>query len=206
MTEIASVALGSYRALLRHPDFPGAFRAATPIDVLGELNLGSRPAARSERRAIEELRAIPWVFAWTQSRIGLPGWYGAGAALSASPLGLLREMWSGWPFFAGVLANLGRSLANADMRVAALYLQNGPAYGAVPQMIIEDYDRCVEMLSAITGRDRQPEASSAQEPWLDALAFLQVELLRRLRGGDEAAREPMLATVAGIATGLRTTG
>jgi phosphoenolpyruvate carboxylase len=207
MSEISAVASKAYRAIVfEHPDFPSLFAAATPIDVLGELNLGSRPVARAGRRTIEDLRAIPWVFAWTQTRAGLPGWYGAGAALCAMPLALLREMQCGWPFFASLMSNLERAIVSADMRIAASYLELARAPEPIARMIVDDYQACVEALESISGRAPLADAFAPREPWLDALAFLQVELLRRVRAGDAAAREPLLATVAGIATGLRTTG
>jgi phosphoenolpyruvate carboxylase len=207
MASLSQDACATYRALVyEHPSFAAVFAGATPIDVLGELNLGSRPVGRGGRRAIEDLRAIPWVFAWTQSRVGLPGWYGAGAALRGERPALLREMWSGWPFFAGLLTNLERALAAADMRIAGHYLELGRTPAEITRMITDDYDACAEALLMITGREPRPGGSAPPPPWLDALALLQIELLGRLREGDEASREPLLATVAGIATGLRTTG
>lgn len=202
----AREACSRYRALVYDdPAFPSLFAAMTPIDVLSELNIGSRPTSRGHRRTIGELRAIPWVFSWTQCRVALPGWYGTGSALREVPLEMLRAMWGGWPFFASIIANLEAAVVVADMRIAAEYFELAQAPDELVARITGEYDVCVELLTAITGRPPMA-ASPTHTEWLDALAAIQIELLRRFRSGDRQAREPLLAAIAGVATGLRTTG
>jgi phosphoenolpyruvate carboxylase len=227
MDRIAARSWTAWRALVHDdPAFLEAFRACTPIDVLGELNIGSRPAARpggngangaggAEVAGIAALRAIPWAFAWMQNRMALPSWYGAGAALAEGDLGLQRRMWRGWPFFRGLVSTLESALAVGDREIGERYLELAPSadVAAVWQDLWAERDRCVERVLAISGHERLADPSAdalarhaRRLPWLDALSHLQVELLRRHRSGDAEAREALLASVAGIATGLRTTG
>jgi phosphoenolpyruvate carboxylase len=216
MGRIAQIAGGVYRRLCDDPAFPSVFEQATPVDVLGELNIGSRPVARENRPNIAALRAIPWVFAWMQNRACVPSWYGAGTALGGGDAGLQREMHARWPFFSALVRTLETALAASDLSIAERYLQlvEPRERGEhVLALLRAEHERCVASLCAITGHTRllapttdALERYSRRRPWLDALAFLQVELLRRHRAGDQAAKEPLLATVAGIATGLRTTG
>jgi phosphoenolpyruvate carboxylase len=191
------------------------FRDCTPVDVLGELNIGSRPAARGAGGGIAALRAIPWVFAWMQNRMALTAWYGAGTALAAGDLALQRRMWREWPFFRGVMSTLETALATCDPEIGARYLSlaRTPAAAAVWRGLVEEHRRCVERVVAVTGHERLGDPDPAalerharRRPWLDALSYLQVELLRRHRAGDADAREALLGSVAAIATGLRTTG
>ena len=225
MDRIAARSWTAWRALVHDdPAFLEAFRACTPIDVLGELNIGSRPVARAAGSGvaggagdpgIAALRAIPWAFAWMQNRMALPSWYGAGAALAEGDLALQRRMWSGWPFFRGLVSTLESALAIGDREIGERYLELAPTADttAVWQDLWAERDRCIERVLAISGHERlgDPSADALARharrlPWLDALSHLQVELLRRHRSGDAEAREALLASVAGIATGLRTTG
>ncbi len=228
LARAAAAAQERYAALVwRDPDFAGVLEQCTPIDVLGRLNIGSRPVARGGPRTLARLRAIPWVFAWAQTRIGLPAWYGAGDALASGDLALQREMHAGWPFFAALVASLEAALDAADLaigeRYVALAAEQAPAQ-RLWDAIRAEHARCVERVLAISGHARLAEgalldavaspgaaaAADAREarrrPWLDALSLMQLELLRRHRAGDPGALEPLLATIAGIATGLRTTG
>jgi phosphoenolpyruvate carboxylase len=150
-----------------------------------------------------------------QNRMALPSWYGAGCALAAGDLDLQRRMWRGWPFFRGLVSTLESALAICDRDIGERYLELAPtpAAAAVWRVLWAEYDRCVERVLAISGHERlgDPTADALARharrlPWLDALSHLQVELLRRHRSGDADAREALLASVAGIATGLRTTG
>jgi phosphoenolpyruvate carboxylase len=147
------------------------------------------------------------VFAWVQTRIGLPSWYGAGTALAGGALELHRELWSEWPFFRDLVLTLQDSLAACDLSTGHRYLElldGSERNQAVTlwDVIRAEYDRCLARVRRLTGEERRGPTS----PHLDALSRMQVELLRRERAGDPDAREPLLGTIAGIAVGLRTTG
>ncbi len=205
--ELADVACAHYRALVfEHPGFPAFFAAVTTIDLLGELNLGSRPGARGGQRSVATLRAIPWVFSWTQSRIALPSWYGAGTALRGAPPEMLREMWLDWPFFTALTANIEAALAAVDVPIASAHFALAGEGSEIAALITAEHAACVETLATVIGRTPAGAPNGRRAGWLDALASLQIALIRRLRGGDESAREPLLGTIAGIATGLRVTG
>ena len=217
MIRVAAVARETYQALVCDDrDLPAMFRQCTPIDILDALNIGSRPAARGGDGSLRGLRAIPWVFAWMQCRVGLPSWYGAGSGLEAGDLTLQRTMYERWPYFAATVATLETALTLADLVVGEQYLQLAERPNAarrVWERLRGEHARCEARVLAITGHDRLgPPTGEALErerwrqAWLDALSLQQIELLRRHRAGDERALEPLLATVAGIATGLRTTG
>ncbi|HEX5193911.1 MAG TPA: phosphoenolpyruvate carboxylase [Solirubrobacteraceae bacterium] len=214
---IAGAACSSYQSLVHErPDFAELFAQCTPIDVLGLLNIGSRPTSRGQRRTVQSLRAIPWVFAWTQTRIGLTSWYGAGAGLCAGDLTLQRTMYAHWPFFHGLITSLESALSAVDLTVGRRYFELAQPAGPAAELydaIETEHRRCRERVLAITRPERltrpAPESldrDAARRAWLDVLSFLQIELLGRHRAGDDDACEPLLATVAGIATGLRTTG
>jgi phosphoenolpyruvate carboxylase len=195
-------------------DFPRFFEQVTPISELTALNIGSRPAKRSAG-GIESLRAIPWVFAWTQNRVLLPSWYGAGTALADGSLELQRAMAVGWPFFASLISTLEMALYKTDLGVAERYLRL-----VEPELrerfwpdVAREHDRVVGRLLEITGAssllDDAPALQgrlSHRNPWIDPLSHLQVELLARAREGRGDAREPLLATITGIAAGMRNTG
>ena len=201
------------------------FNAATPINEIGRLNIGSRPTRRRETEGINDLRAIPWVFAWTQCRADLPGWYGIGAALhdwageDASRWTLLRAMYREWPFFANLIDNAQVSMRRADMQIAQVYagLADSVTRAAIFPVIAEEYTRGEAAILRITGqRDLLDQASWLQRairlrnPYIDPMNYIQVALLRRLRSakGDEAEalHEVVLLSVNGIAAGLRSTG
>jgi phosphoenolpyruvate carboxylase len=204
------------RLVYDDPDFAGLFSRCTPIDALGDLNIGSRPVARSGGRTIAGLRAIPWVFAWTQARIGLPAWYGAGTALAGGDLDLQREMRTRWRFFDVLIGTLETALSACDLAIGRRYVDlaaGAPGAERIWDDLCAEHGRCVERVLDITGRTRLLDPSDAalerhawRREWLDVLSFLQIEMLRRHRAGDEEAREPLLGTIAGIAAGLRTTG
>jgi phosphoenolpyruvate carboxylase len=121
MDRLVGAAREAYDALVRHEArFHALFRSCTPVEILDELNIASRPAARAGRGEIADLRAIPWVFAWMQTRIGLPSWYGAGTALAAGSRGLQHEMWSAWPFFRNLITTLESALSACDLRIGRL--------------------------------------------------------------------------------------
>ena len=204
-----------YRALVyEDPDFPRFFAQVTPIEELTALNIGSRPSKRSAG-GVEALRAIPWVFAWTQSRVLLPSWYGAGAALAEGPLELQREMAARWPFFQSILSSLEMALYKADLGVGERYLRL-----VEPELAERFWPRIEREYAQVVGRVLEITGASAllddapalqrrlshRNPWVDPLSHLQVELLARARAGREDAREPLLETITGIAAGLRNTG
>lgn len=213
MERLAEAARLAYRQLLREPHLAELFRRSTPIELLDELNIASRPVARGKRRTLESLRAIPWVFSWMQTRIGLPSWYGAGTALEGGGLEIQREMWDSWPFFRNLITTLESALAASDPAIGERYVglaELGEPGDRLWGLIRAERDRCERRVLEISRAEGlpapPPEADASRLPWLDALSYMQVELLRRHRAGDPTAREPLLASVAGIATGLRTTG
>jgi phosphoenolpyruvate carboxylase len=205
-----------YRALICDDDrFPAFLREATPLEELTQLNIGSRPAARTGARRLQALRAIPWVFAWMQNRLLLPAWYGAGSALCEGDLALQREMRAQWPFFAMLCSTLEMSLFKADLGVAERYLGvvREEQVRALWEPIRAEHARIVERVLAITGNPTLLADAPAllerlehRNPWTDPLSHMQVDLLRRVRAGDSDAREALLASIAGIAAGMRNTG
>jgi phosphoenolpyruvate carboxylase len=217
MARIAHVARETYQALVVDDrDLAEVFRQCTPIDVLDGLNIGSRPSKRAGDASLLSLRAIPWVFAWMQCRVGLPSWYGAGSGLEAGDLTLQRTMYERWPFFAATVTTLETALATVDLVIGERYLglaDRPEAARRVWATLRAEHRRCEARVLAITGHDRlgQPTTEALKrhawrQVWLDGLSLQQVEFLRRHRAGDSRALEPLLATIAGIATGLRTTG
>ena len=228
MGTMAEAARRKYRDLVYEtPGFMDFWQAATPLDEITRLQIGSRPAARGSgagKPAVIKIRAIPWVFSWMQSRFNLPGWYGLGTGLEAGPsMDLLREMYAGWPFLRAVLDNAEMSLLKADMEIAALYArlaQDLPVTADIFSVIEEEYERACRAVLAVTGHaqlmDGEPviqRSIDRRNPYVDPLNYVQVEMLRRLRAlpdmeGEEAAalREVIVLTVNGIAAGLRNTG
>jgi phosphoenolpyruvate carboxylase len=226
MNVISASALLAYRQLVYGtPGFLDYWRAATPLDEIKRLSIGSRPAARRPGgEAVEKIRAIPWVFSWMQSRFNLPGWYGLGAGLQAArSLRLMQDMYSMWPFFSALLDNAEMSLLKADMEIAALYsgLATDLVSGqAIFSTIQEEYERTRSIVLSITGHDQMMDSEPViqrsiqlRNPYVDPLNYIQVEMLRRLRAlrnpeGEEAEaiREVIVLTINGIASGLRNTG
>ena len=221
MDELAALALSSYRSLVRTPGFMDYFRAATPFAEIASLNIGSRPASRKPSQALADLRAIPWVFSWSQSRVMLPGWYGFGSAVAAwlkrGDLRTLREMHAHWPFFRAMLSNLDMVLAKTDLGIAGRYADLAGSelrHGIFPR-IEQEWRATRDMLFAITGAqeflaDNPTLARSIRNrfAYLDALNHTQVELLRRYRAGDTEERtvRAIHLTINGIAAGLRNSG
>jgi phosphoenolpyruvate carboxylase len=204
------------------PDFVRFFQTATPVSEIARLQLGSRPARRSATTRIEDLRAIPWVFAWTQSRILLPGWYGLGSALAAGReedgLNLLQAMHQRWPFFTTVLTNAELALAKADADIAARYValvDDAALRERIWPRIRAELELTTTQLLDVTGQSSLLEHDPVlqrsvrrRNPYVDPLSFIQIDLLRRLRQGpnnDELLRAVLL-TINGIAGGLKNTG
>jgi phosphoenolpyruvate carboxylase len=224
MAEISALAFRAYRELVYETEgFERYFRQTTPISEIAELNIGSRPASRTKSTRIEDLRAIPWVFSWSQARIMLPGWYGVGSAveswLAAHPgeLGTLQAMVRDWPFFRSVLANMSMVLAKTDLAIGARYATLADEAGLRERIwpkIESEWQRCVNVVSRLTGEpllaDNPTLARSIQNrfPYLDPLNHLQVELVRRYRAGDrdERVKRAIHLSINGLAAGLRNSG
>ncbi|MPQ99343.1 phosphoenolpyruvate carboxylase [Modestobacter sp. I12A-02628] len=223
--DLAARARGAYAALVHEtPGFVEWFRAATPVRELAELNIGSRPPSRKAGDKITDLRAIPWVFSWSQTRIMLPGWYGTGSALESwvdgdpDRLARLQELHGRWPFFRTVLSNMGMVLAKTDLDLARRYASLVPDAALrdlVFDQIVAEHERTCRMLLAVTGDDRLLADNPAltrsirnRFPYLEPLHHLQVEMLRRRRGGDdgELTRRNIQLTINGVATALRNSG
>ena len=225
---MAEASRRSYRALVyEDKGFQSYFEQATPIEEIAQLNTGSRPVSRGGTLAIEDLRAIPWVFAWMQNRHLLPAWYGVGLALetySARPGGLecLRDMYRNWLFFQSLVDNLQMVLIKADMRIARQYaslVDDQDERHRIFSLIEAEFDRTRAALLEITEQEtvleRQPQLLASlrlRDPYLDPMSYFQVRLLRELRrlpAGDPR-REPqlqaVLRTINGIAAGLQNTG
>jgi phosphoenolpyruvate carboxylase len=208
----------AYRRLVDADGFAAWFAEVSPIDELGSLRIGSRPARRGGGRSLDDLRAIPWVFAWSQTRLNLPGWYGLGSGLAAASLEELREAYAEWPLFNSLMDNAEMSLAKTDRRIAAGYLGLGSRPDLAAE-VLHEYDRTLERLLAVTGRTRLLEnrrvlgrAVELRNPYVDALSHLQLRALRTLRGGGlgdgerERVERLLLLTVNGVAAGLQNTG
>lgn len=216
MEAIAGRSRAAYQALVHEDeDFMPFLSQVTPLQELAGLNIGSRPAYRGGAQGMEDLRAIPWVFAWMQNRLVLPSWYGAGIAFAEGDLDLHRRMWRDWSFFRSVCDMLEMVLFKSDLGVAQRYrgLVAPELAERLWPVIVEEHTRAVDRLLAITGRDQllagAPSLRARLEhrnPWIDPLSHIQVELLHRVRAGDERAREALLATITGIAAGMQNTG
>jgi phosphoenolpyruvate carboxylase len=223
---LSSLSMAAYRAIVYEtPGFVDFFFAATPIAEIAELNIGSRPASRRASRRIEDLRAIPWSFSWAQARITLPGWFGFGSAVEAfvkeapgERMALLIRMNGEWPFFRALLSNMDMVLAKADMGIAKRYTElvaDQALAGKVFGVLEDEWRRTTKALDAIQGTterlaDNPALARSIRHrfPYIAPLNHLQVELLRRWRGGEQADRtlRTILISINGVAAGLRNSG
>src|SRR5581483_4008764 len=191
------------------------FEQATPVDELEHAHIGSRPARRGQGRRLEDLRAIPWVFGWMQSRHGLPAWFGVGhalAKLAARPGGTerLRALWERFPLFSVMLHNVELGMAKADLGIARIYaglVERAELRERIGAIIAEEYQRSLEMLLRVTGQSRLLENNPVldrsirlRNPYVDPMSLIQVELLRRKRSGDtsEDLTYALAATINGI--------
>ncbi len=223
LEEVASASLRAYRSLVYDDsDFLGFFRSITPIAEISQLNVGSRPASRTASNRIEDLRAIPWVFAWSQCRLSIPGWYGVGSALEhcgAGSVEALRTLHRSSPELQTILSNLAMVLAKVDLEIASHYAEHltGEVSGAdrILDRITNEYDRTIELLADVRETpdllsDNPVLARSITHrfPYLDPLHVLQVDLLGRYRAGDhdELVQRGIQLTLNAIATGLRNSG
>jgi phosphoenolpyruvate carboxylase len=216
--QVSEAARQAYRTLVETDGFAEWFAQVSPLEEIGNLRLGSRPARRKATTSLEDLRAIPWVFAWTQTRVNLPGWYGLGSGLAAvSDTALLREAYEAWPLFAALFDNAEMSLAKTDRAIAERYLALGDRQD-LATMVLAEYDRTRQLVLEVTGHSRLLEnrtvlsrAVELRNPYVDALSHIQLRALTALRAGaQEGERERiedlLLLAAAGVAAGLQNTG
>jgi phosphoenolpyruvate carboxylase len=230
MEVIAERGFAAYRALVyEDPDFLTFWAQATPIAEISQMKVGSRPAYRRQTRTVHDLRAIPWVFSWMQSRFVLPGWYGLGTALWATldegddARELLSRMYRGWPFFRTTLDNAQQSLAKADLEIARLYatlVEDATIRERIFARIEAEFQRTCDAILTIAGQagvlDNEPVLQKSirlRNPYVDPLNYIQVEMIRRLRArqrqhdeADALLRRTIELTINGVSAGLRNTG
>ncbi len=230
MRELADTAFDAYRSLVYGDDrFVTFFRQITPTNEIASLNVGSRPASRKRSDAIEDLRAIPWVFGWTQCRLMIPAWYGAGSAFEAfagsdaSHADLLREMYSSWPFFGTIIDNMGMVLAKADIDIGRRYADvlvtdddmRRDIFGRIEdehRMTREWHERITGSPDPLSDNPLLARSLRNRYPYLDPLHVLQVDLLRRHRDSEPDAdgldlvQRGIQLTINAIATGIRNSG
>ena len=222
LDNLAGLAGGRYRSFVyEEPLFVDFFRAFTPVDELALLEIGSRPTRRPEGADfLGSLRAIPWVFAWTQNRTILPAWFGSGAALGSlvetGEVDVLRQLYARLPFFRSLVDALEMTLAKSSLEIASQYLELVPAeleperlYAEIASEHERTVDAVLQTLQSGALLERQPvlrRSIQLRNPYVDPMNAIQVELLRRFRDGDDDARLPLMRSIAGIAAALRNTG
>jgi phosphoenolpyruvate carboxylase len=225
LDELADRAQRAYAELVHETEgFVEYFLQSTPVSEIGSLNVGSRPTSRKPTSSISDLRAIPWVMAWSQSRVMLPGWYGTGSAVESwiadgdGRVEVLRDLYQRWPFFQTVLSNMAQVLAKTDLGLAARYaelVKDETLRRRVFDKIAAEHQRSINAHKLITGQDNLLADNPAlarsvfnRFPYLEPLNHLQVELLRRYRSGDdnELVQRGILLTMNGLASALRNSG
>jgi phosphoenolpyruvate carboxylase len=221
MARLSDESRRAYRAFVDTEGFVAYFRGATPIDVIERMTLGSRPARRRSMKGVEDLRAIPWVFSWTQCRAVLTGWYGLGSALDAVVKSCgedtLVRMAREWPFFATMLDDVEMVLAKADIDIAeAFSVLAGPLHERFFPMVRAEFERTVAWVLKLKGANEllagDPRLATSirlRNPYVDPMSLLQVDLLRRWRatdGTDDALLNALVACVNGVSQGLQNTG
>src|SRR5574340_1635467 len=226
MERLSEFAFAAYRDLVYDtPGFERYFWESTVISEIAELNIGSRPASRKKSTAIDDLRAIPWVFSWSQCRLMLPGWYGFGTAVRRwrdeggdGGLERLQGMYREWPFFRTLLLNMDMVLAKSDIAIASRYadlVSDRELREAIFARLKAEWRASVDALLRITGQDELLDSNPLLKrsirnrfPYLDPLNHLQIELLTHYRRGnrDERLRRGIHLTINGMAAGLRNSG
>jgi len=222
MDLIAHKSADAYRAFVGQKDFMQYFRLATPIDVIERMTLGSRPSRRlGEDAALSNLRAIPWVFAWSQARAVIPGWYGVGsglqAAVDAGHEQILKDMARDWPFFSTFLDDIAMVLSKGDLTIAEQFSQlSGALHARFFPQIRGELELTSQWILALTGQDallqhdqRLALSIRLRNPYIDPISVLQVDLLRRWResgGEDDEVLRALVACVNGVAQGVQNTG
>lgn len=220
MEVMSNAAFAKYRSLIDHPDLPEYFYQSTPVDHLGQLFLGSRPSRRSSERGLGSLRAIPWVFGWTQSRQIVPGWFGVGTGLEAVRLAgsheTLTEMLHEWHFFSSFISNVEMTIAKTDLEMARRYVERlvDPSLHHFISEIEAEFDRTKRELLTLLGADRLLAGQSTlaqtlkvRDSYLAPIHLLQVDLLAQMRNAPtEQISRALSLTINGIAAGLRNTG
>ena len=230
MNEMSKMAYGAYEALVhKDPEFIEFWRTATPIEEIGGLKLGSRPTFRRATKSVEDLRAIPWVFSWMQSRFVFPGWYGLGSALEQfaakgpEETALLKTMYKEWMFFKATIDNAQLTLLKADMQIAsryALLVPDEKIRVRIFDIIAAEFSRTEHAILAITGQksllENEPVLAKSvhlRNPYIDPLNYIQVEMIRRLRGLEDKTspeadelRAVIELTINGVSGGLKNTG
>ena len=225
MERLSDLAFAAYRDLVYETEgFETYFRQSTPLAEIATLNIGSRPSSRTKSTKIEDLRAIPWVFSWSQCRLMLPGWFGFGSAIEAwlqeNPDGMqvLQRMVKAWPFFRSLLSNMDMVLSKTDLAIASRYAQlveDEKLRIAIFARLKQEWELTVRHLLAISGKEQllaeNPLLARSLRnrlPYMDPLNHLQVELLRRFRAGttDTEVRHGIQLSINGLAAGLRNSG
>jgi len=221
MDTLSATSRRSYRDFVERAGFVDYFRSATPVDVIEQMTLGSRPASRRSMRGVQDLRAIPWVFAWTQCRSILPGWYGLGSALEQGVQqfgeAALAEMARDWPFFCNLLDDVEMVLAKCDLDIAEAFSKlSGPLHDGFFGLIRAEFARTRHWLLQLKGSEvllrGEPRLAASirlRNPYVDPMSLLQVDLLQRWRSGDrqdDAVLQALVACVNGVAQGLQNTG
>ena len=225
VAEISDLSYDSYRDLVYNTDgFSEFFFEVTPINFIAGLNIGSRPSSRKKTQTLESLRAIPWVFSWSQARIMLPGWYGVGTAFTKwinndeNRLETLKKMYNEWPFFKSTISNVDMVLSKSDLGIFSEYVKlasNQEVAQHIFKEIVKEWELTIDVLKKITGNDvllaDNPELASSLSnrlAYFDSMNYLQIELIKRARGGDtsEDLQKAIHISINGLATGLRNSG
>lgn len=221
MEQLSASSRQTYRVFVDHPHFVDYFRSATPIDVIERMTLGSRPSSRRSMRGVQDLRAIPWVFAWTQCRSILPGWYGLGSALASGVARFgedaMMEMARDWPFFSNMLDDVEMVLAKCDLDIAEAFSKlSGPLHDEMFGLIRSEFALTRQGLLRLKGHQsllqdspRLAASIHLRNPYVDPMSLLQVDLLQRWRAcgcADDTLLQALVACVNGVSQGLQNTG